>query len=143
MQSLGVEQLLLIGAGLVTAVSHRQHEGAVDALPEPDRGTVRVLLRDQRIALVLLLVVVPLEIARARLLSGSVAASAVPAAIGMVAALYLWRVRRHAYRIYELGTEDGKVEQVRRARDLQRHALVSFCASAVLWGGLLLYKISR
>ena len=86
MLSLGVVQLLLIAAaGVVATVLHRRHEGAVDALPEPDRGTLRVLLTGPRIAVLLLLVVVPVEIARVHWLSGSVSASVVPVAIGMAA----------------------------------------------------------
>ncbi len=134
-----MDRVLLIGAAVATGLAQRAHAGAVEALPEHDRDVMYVLLRGQIVALVLILAIVPIELLRMRLASGSALAAALPALVGLFATILLWFVRRRAHRVYELATDDDA--QVERARGLQRHALHAFVAGAVVWTGLLVYKI--
>jgi hypothetical protein len=62
--AIGTERLILVAVLCATFVLQQSHSGALERLPKRDRDTLRYLLRGQAAALVLMLLIVPLELSR-------------------------------------------------------------------------------
>jgi hypothetical protein len=136
-----LDRAILVAALVVTALMHKVHESAVDAVPENDGDVLRELMRKGYwAAFVLFVLALALEIGRTALAAKSAVALLTPAVIGLLGAIVTLSVRLHAHRFYELAAEDGDDERVRRALRLRRVAQLAFASSAALWGGLALLR---